>query len=282
MVWAGARGEIGANRWRGPKPGVRCFHRFPMRREAAWGGEPGLPHGTMWRVTARFDSAPVVGARHAFWHPVRGAGVRGGGVPGVFASLDPRLISVAPSGHFMRMSWAAQMDGVSWMNTQRADTEVRAPAALEVDPVEGGLCLGAQRRDKPRGLSPRGGKVAWQGEVKRSPTGFRTILAPVPRVAAGAATRGYGSVPLQGTCGTSVVCAGGIGRCLGASTSQLTLGRSPERGEAAQPGVRCFHRFPMRGEAAWSGERGLPHGTTLEVTAQDKAGSRRGRPGGTM
>jgi hypothetical protein len=40
--------------------------------------------------------------------------------------------------------------------------------------------------------------VRW-GEVKRSPTGFWTSFAPVPRVAAGAATRGYGRVPLQGT-----------------------------------------------------------------------------------
>jgi hypothetical protein len=35
----GAGGEGGAG------PGVRCIHRFPMRRESAWGGEYGLPHG---------------------------------------------------------------------------------------------------------------------------------------------------------------------------------------------------------------------------------------------
>jgi hypothetical protein len=35
---------------------------------------------------------------HAFTHHLRGAGRGGGGQPGVFASLDPRLISVTPSG----------------------------------------------------------------------------------------------------------------------------------------------------------------------------------------
>ena len=86
------------------EPGVRCFHRFPMRGEAVGGGGFGLPHGTTSNVTARSDSAPIVGARPAFWHPVRGAGLGGGGVPGVFASLDPRLISPAPPGH-------SRMDG---------------------------------------------------------------------------------------------------------------------------------------------------------------------------
>ena len=52
-------------------------------------------------------------------------------------------------------------------------------------------------------------------------------------------------------------------RRLDASTSQLTLGRSPGGGRAAQPGVRCCHRFPMRRETAVRGEPGLPHGTTL-------------------
>jgi hypothetical protein len=26
-----------------------AVRRFPMRREAAWRGQPGLPHGTTWR-----------------------------------------------------------------------------------------------------------------------------------------------------------------------------------------------------------------------------------------
>jgi hypothetical protein len=42
-------GRVERGGWRGfwgaAQPGVRCLHRLPMRREAAWGGEPGLPHG---------------------------------------------------------------------------------------------------------------------------------------------------------------------------------------------------------------------------------------------
>jgi hypothetical protein len=48
-----------------------------------------------------------------------------------------------------------------------------------------------------------------------------------PRVAAGAATRGYGRVPLQGTCAWGVVFNGEVELGWGDSTSQLTLGRSP-------------------------------------------------------
>jgi hypothetical protein len=76
----------------GAQPGVRCFHRFPMRGEAVGGGGFGLPHGTTSNVTARSDSAPVVGARPAFWHPVRGAGVGGGGVPGGVRFARPPAI----------------------------------------------------------------------------------------------------------------------------------------------------------------------------------------------
>jgi hypothetical protein len=97
--WAGAGGEVGTNRWRGSQPGVRRrppffvqpgvrrFHRFPMRREAAVRGEPGLPHGRTWRARAG-DEVHVVG--------------------------DPT-------------------DGFSWRDTQRADTEVRAPAARDLE-----------------------------------------------------------------------------------------------------------------------------------------------------
>jgi len=39
------------------------------------------------------------------------------------------------------VSWVAQRDGFSRMDTQRADTEVRAPATLVVGPVDGGFWL---------------------------------------------------------------------------------------------------------------------------------------------
>jgi hypothetical protein len=139
----------------GAELGVRCFRRFPMRGEAGWSGEVGLPHGTMWCVTARSDSAPVVGARYAFWHPVRGAGACVRGRSGGVASLDPRLISGALSGQVLTDVLGGPGDGFSRMDTQRADTEVRAPAALVVGPVDGGFRLGVQRTDKPKGSSPR-------------------------------------------------------------------------------------------------------------------------------
>jgi len=56
-------------------------------------------------------------------------------------------------------SWAAQGDGCSKVSNQRADTEVRAPAMLLVDPVDVRFCLGVQRADKPGGLSPRDGST---------------------------------------------------------------------------------------------------------------------------
>ena len=45
----------------------------------------------------RFLPALVVFTR-AFWHPCRVLATRGGRVPGVVAALDPRLISVTPTG----------------------------------------------------------------------------------------------------------------------------------------------------------------------------------------
>ncbi len=42
-------------------------------------------------------------------------------------------------------------------------------------------------------------RVVWRRTLKRSPTGFRNPVGREPRVAAVAATRGYGRVPLQGT-----------------------------------------------------------------------------------
>ena len=108
--------------WIGEEPWHRQFNavrRLPLRREVAWGGSPGLTHGTTWCVTARRDSAPVVGARPAFWHPVRGAGACGGGQPGVFASLDPRLISGSPSGNVPADGVRAPKNALSRMDTQR-------------------------------------------------------------------------------------------------------------------------------------------------------------------
>jgi hypothetical protein len=45
------------------RPGVRCFHRFPMRRETAVGGEYGLPHGTAGRVKGGPDPGQSSGRR---------------------------------------------------------------------------------------------------------------------------------------------------------------------------------------------------------------------------
>jgi len=46
----------------------------------------------------RGDAARIEGTCHAFTHPSRGAGAWRGGCSGGVASLDPRLISEAPSG----------------------------------------------------------------------------------------------------------------------------------------------------------------------------------------
>jgi hypothetical protein len=54
--WMNRLHEVSFASWGGgavrrcSEPGVRCFHRFPMRREFAVGGEYGLPHGTTGRV----------------------------------------------------------------------------------------------------------------------------------------------------------------------------------------------------------------------------------------
>jgi hypothetical protein len=96
---------------------------------------------------------------------------------------------------------------------------------------------------RTRGVVRRGSRTArraWGsdhvlcGTVKRSPTGFRNLLGRGLRVAADAATRGYGRVPRRPEAergeqrkwrGDGL--GGGLWRRLGASTSQLTLGRSP-------------------------------------------------------
>ncbi len=135
--------------------GVRRFRRFSMRGEAGWGGEVGLPHGRTWCVTTRSDSAPVVCARYAFWHPVRDADACVLGWSGGVASLDPRLISGALSGQVLTDVLGGPGEVFSRLDTQRADTEVLAPAALVVGPVDGGLRLGVQWADKPNGSSPR-------------------------------------------------------------------------------------------------------------------------------
>jgi hypothetical protein len=69
-------------------------------------------------------------------------------------------------------------------------------------------------------------KGMWRGEVKRSPTGFRGFGGRGPRVAAGAATRGYGRVPLQGTGGSKVVSGRG-------ASCDVRLGRDPKLGQGA-------------------------------------------------
>ena len=188
--WAGAGGEVGANRWRGTQPGVRrrppffvqpgvrCCHRFPMRREAAVRGEPGLPHGRTCRARAG-DEVHVVG--------------------------DPT-------------------DGFSWRNTQRADTEVRAPAARDLE-------YGAVRRFS---------------SLHRRCSGFTRAIQPKPAL--------------------FVFFRGALFLCGGPLFSvHRSLPPQPKRWPHRTlnwPGVRCFHRFPMRREAAVRGEPGLPHGTT--------------------
>jgi hypothetical protein len=109
-----------------PKPGVRCFHRFPMRREVAVGGEPGLPHGTTFGMRQRDPIQPWS------WAPGPRSGTpfgvlacAGGGVPGVFASLDPRLMCGSPSGNVPAEVGGGPENGCSRIGAQRADTEVR-------------------------------------------------------------------------------------------------------------------------------------------------------------
>jgi hypothetical protein len=61
----------------------------------------------------------------------------------------------------------------------------------------------------PHGRTSRGLRTSVsRGTLKRSLTGFRNRLGRGPRVAAGAATRGYGRVPLLGTGVGMVVCEG--------------------------------------------------------------------------
>jgi hypothetical protein len=113
------------------------------------------------------------------------------------------------------------------------------------------VCLWpASRVTLSRGTSGASGEGS--AAFKRNPTGFRGFGGREPRVAANAATRGYGRVPLQETCAWGVVREGGVGRGSGVSTSQQTLGRSP--GLAAQPPnleYVAFRRCPMRGAAPW-------------------------------
>ena len=56
---------------------------------------------------------------------------------------------------------------------------------------------------------------------------------PVTRGSCRAATPGYVQVPRQGTCAIDGMREGSVSLGLGDSTSQLTLGRSPTRDEAA-------------------------------------------------
>ena len=110
---------------------------------------------------------------------------------------------------------------------------------------------GAQKSQILKGLlrrTPRqfaGGK-SWDAS-KTTPTGLRSFFGIGTQGSCGAATLGYGRVPLQGTgrwmgfaLGKSIagweigaVGAGQVGLSTGASTSQLTLGRSPGGGCAA-------------------------------------------------
>jgi hypothetical protein len=165
----------------GPQPGVRCFHRFPMRGEVAWSGEPGLPHGMTFGV----------------W------------------------------------PWAYRRFGV-----------VGCTSDCRCERMAGKGQAKPYRLPGPFGQGTPGSR--WRGNPglwKRSPAagGRERRKEKVER-------RWFGR---------------GLWRRLDASTSQLTLGRSPGRGCAAQPGVRCFHRFPMRRADAVCGEGGLPHGTTF-------------------
>jgi hypothetical protein len=96
--------------------------------------------------------------------------VRGGGVPGVFASLDPRLMSEAPSGHVPAGVVGGPEDGCSRMGAQRADTEVRAPATLNLE-------YGAVRRFSfigPRRAWVDGDVPPGGGSLTRSPEAYAT------------------------------------------------------------------------------------------------------------
>jgi hypothetical protein len=155
-----------------PQLGVRCFHRLPMRREVAWGGENGLPHGTASCGIVKSEAGLSVGRRGRAHGPcaadARAAG--GHGVPrsrGAGCGSIRRWCSVGgPAGgqtkRFVPTTrWAAQGDGCSWINTQRADTEVRAPARLAPVPLDGGF-----RRKRPAGLGwNRSSAVACRDEV---------------------------------------------------------------------------------------------------------------------
>ena len=169
-------------------------------------------------MTVRSDSAPVVDARHAFWHPVRGAGVRGGGVPGVFASLDPRLMSEAPSGHLMRRSWVDPVDGGLWLEVQRRGKPGGSSPRTRHDTSPKGMLIPARGwhlRCLPRVSKPRRTPIL-KGLLKRVAGGIRgarrvslikeslqdsvRFLGPVTRGSRCASTPGWIQVPLQGTC----------------------------------------------------------------------------------
>ena len=119
-------------------------------------GAAGLPHGTTFpRLISTVIFGPCRSAPPRVHAPLQGAGAWGGGCSGGIAALDPRLISVAPSGHFSVGS-RVRPSGTRSRGRERsgARTEPRPPVTCPVGPCDRGSAEG-------RTAAGYGGRASW-------------------------------------------------------------------------------------------------------------------------
>jgi len=174
-----------------------------MRGEVTWGGEVGFPHGRTWR-RSRGTNLKIC--------PGRTGRVGCHVTDTQTGRLTPR------GGPFPLTPTLSHSDaGIVDQTSSRGRGGTRGGASAHVGQVDF-TCPGSDD-----GV----GQTMGLGRSSEALQACGLFVGREPRVAAGAATRGYGRVPLQGTCAWGVVRDGEVEPGLGISTSQLTLGRSP-------------------------------------------------------